>query len=106
MDKSPEIVENHVYSISKEDFEIPPKELVTQYKLPDRVTRENFTAFLIYMFAHSRGLEEGDRAISDWLELNNGFDYLTTYNNFLDVGAGRALGSDEKKTSSIGNGQS
>lgn len=54
-----------------------------EYTFGERVTRENFTDFLVGSFARSRGTRIGLRAQMKWLDVNTGFDYDTTFTYFI-----------------------
>lgn len=84
------------YSLSKRDFIIPPKE-ITRYHNGERITRNNFTSFLVNGFALSMGIGDAHRSYFHWLEMNEGFDGFETISNFL-VAGGKDVLSDEEKT--------
>ncbi len=84
-----------VYSISVEEFEKPPAK-IEPYNPPDKVTRANFVNFLIRSFAISMGQQQIQTLFMGWIKLQNGFDFNSTFANFIIAGSYDALSSDEK----------
>src|SRR3989344_3047467 len=70
------------YSLSLDDFKKSP-EHITEYKLGDRVTRENFVDLLILSFAISRGRPNIQATFFTWLDKKYGFDYKLTLRCFV-----------------------
>src|SRR5262245_36251570 len=67
------------------DFEKAPKEL-TEFKLGDALTRENFTSFLILTFGVSRGDVGIQKLFIEWLTQKYGFDYTKVMDTFVAKG--------------------
>ena len=84
------------YSISLEEFEVPPKEL-QPYKPLDKITRDNFTNFLIESFRVSMGRPEVQFYFFKWLKLKTGFDYSIMLSNLTMAGGWNALSEIEKE---------
>ena len=85
------------YSITVEDFAGPkPESPVTKFSIEDKITRDNFTAFLIDSFSKSRGVFLAQMAYMSWLRKNSGFDYVSTLDNFRDQGGTDGLSKAER----------
>ncbi len=93
---SPAEVSPSVYSLSEADFSQPPATL-SAFHLGDRVTRENFTSFLILGFSVSRGSPTIQLVFFMWLQEKYGLDYKTTFAAFNKSGSWECLSQLEKE---------
>jgi hypothetical protein len=84
------------YSIPIEDFAREPDAL-SEYRLGDKVTRENFISLLILSFAMSRGRPHIQKIFFKWLEKKYGFDYSTTIIHFSNRNGWNSLIDKEKE---------
>jgi hypothetical protein len=82
------------YSISKEQFLAPAPAVVAPYN--GQWTRENFPRAVKSNFAKSRGSIMAQYALVEWQRLNQGFDYVTTFQNYLHAQGHRALSRPEQ----------
>ncbi len=76
------------------DFTKPPAR-VEDFKIGDKVTRENFLSFLITGFRISRGSFVVQRAFYKWIGVKNGVDYLADIKYFCENGAWHLLTPEE-----------
>ncbi len=74
-----------VDEFKRQDFVFVP------YRLGDRVSRENFSSFLILSFALSRGKPKAQVLFFLLVDKVTGFDYKNTLTNFFTAGGWSAL---------------
>jgi len=86
-----------LYSISLEEFQATPPSNPKQFNLTDKVTRETFISFYIDSFSKSRGSPDAQYTFMNWFMENYGFDYGTTFDNFLSAGHWNCLSKQEQE---------
>ncbi len=84
-----------LYTLTAEDFS-KPSASVLGYKTGDRITRDNFTNFLIFSFALSRGDLLLQHKYFEFLEKKEGFDYKKTLLTFVTKGNWDVFSQEEK----------
>lgn len=84
------------YSLSAEDFAQPP-DSIEQFRLGDKVTRDNFASFLIQSFAVSRGRPPIQKVFFILAEKMDGFDHMATLKSLQKSGGWHALSEVEQK---------
>ncbi|MEI7709718.1 MAG: hypothetical protein WCI76_03310 [bacterium] len=94
--KTPEVLPEP-YSISVGEFKVPPTQL-EPYRPGDKISRNNFTNFLILSFAVSMGQPVLQVAFMAWLKLKFGFDYSQTLINFDKSGNWDGLEEIERES--------
>lgn len=83
-----------MYSISKERFLDTP--LITHtFRFGHLVNRENFTSFSILSFRLSKGSPWAQRVVWHFAKEQTGFDFQTTYENYLNAGGYKTLSNSE-----------
>ena len=82
-------------SLPEVDFTKPPK-TIEEYKLGDKVTRENFVGFLIQSFSISRGSPKMQLIFFMWLQEKYGLDYVTLLSDFNKNGSWDCLSEEER----------
>ena len=93
------LVEPQFYSISEDQFDSGhSEELVLQaYEPGTRITRANFTSFLIQSFEISVGNPEIEALFMKWIKLKYGFDSFAVIANFVKAGGWEVLSDGEKE---------
>lgn len=86
-----------LYSLGRTDF-LESNELpnVQDFKLGDRITRDNFCSLLIKSFALSRGKQNVQSAFFALLKRKYNFDYKKTFNAFIERGGWHIFSEEEK----------
>ncbi len=87
------------YHLAKQDFQVGGTNVseIKAYVFPQRITRENFTPFLMGSFARSRGLQPCLWVQFAWLEKHTGFDFEETFGNFTLAYGAKAFSQKEKE---------
>src|SRR5437660_212057 len=96
MEKEPvfsdqELQQNNSYTIPLDAFLSPATETSDRYTAPGQWTRENFPKAVTDSFAKSQGSIMAQFAILEWQRLNQGFDYATTFQNYLEANGHHCL---------------
>lgn len=86
------------YQLTEKDFRgTKPKKFATSYSLGEKVTRDNFTAFIIDSFSKSRGRPAAQIAIFQWTQAHTGFNWLKSIDNFFVADGTECLSQNEKQ---------